>query len=214
LGFRGANEDYYSLENSSLAAVLARRRGIPITLSIVYAAMAQRGGLRPQMLNKPGHFLCALRHRCSNPRIGMLERLDERDPHGGGSPDGEGRRVGLSELTPGWRENVPASTIASYRPEGRHVVRRLFNNIAGILENSYEYEGTINVTKLNQMMSILTAFVVLVSDPREASKMPKMRERILAAELYGSSAEPELRGYHRDRGYDPLAFGVDGKFWE
>ena len=55
----------------------------------------ERGGLRPQMLNKPGHFLCALRHRCSNPRIGTLERLDERDPHGGGSPDGEGRRVGL-----------------------------------------------------------------------------------------------------------------------
>ena len=213
LGFRGANEDYYSLEHSSLAAVLARRRGIPITLSIVYAAVARRGGLRPQMLNKPGHFLCALRHRCFNPQIGTLERLDERDPHGGGSPDGEGRRVGLSELTPGWRENVPASTVASYRPEGRHVVRRLFNNIAGILESSYEYESAIDVLR-NTLVSVSTAFVVLASDPREASSIPKMRERLLAEELYGSIAEPELRGYHRDRGYDPLTFGVDGKFWE
>lgn len=59
-GFSGAADDYDDPSNSFLDEVLARRRGIPITLSIVYVATASRVGQRAVGVNAPGHFL--LRH--------------------------------------------------------------------------------------------------------------------------------------------------------
>ena len=45
-GFHGDREDYYDARNSYLNEVLARRSGIPISLGIVYMAVAARAGLR------------------------------------------------------------------------------------------------------------------------------------------------------------------------
>lgn len=59
-GFEGATTDYDDPRNSFLDQVLVRRRGIPITLSIVYVATAARIGQRAFGVNAPGHFL--LRH--------------------------------------------------------------------------------------------------------------------------------------------------------
>jgi len=57
LGFHGNTEDYYDPKNSLLPDVLARRTGIPITLSIVWCALAKRGGLLARGIAFPGHFL-------------------------------------------------------------------------------------------------------------------------------------------------------------
>lgn len=56
-GFRGNADDYYDPKNSLLPDVLSRRLGIPITLSIVWSAMAQRAGLIARGIAFPGHFL-------------------------------------------------------------------------------------------------------------------------------------------------------------
>nr|MCS5638086.1 tetratricopeptide repeat protein [Myxococcota bacterium] len=56
-GFRGNQEDYSNLENSFLDRVLETRRGIPITLSIVYLEIAGRLGLQAAGIAFPGHFL-------------------------------------------------------------------------------------------------------------------------------------------------------------
>ena len=56
-GFRGNAEDYYDPKNSLLPDVLSRRLGIPITLSIVWCAMAERAGLIARGIAFPGHFL-------------------------------------------------------------------------------------------------------------------------------------------------------------
>ena len=56
-GFEGDRLDYDDLRNSCLNAVVARRRGIPITLSLVYLDVAARVGLRAQGVSFPGHFL-------------------------------------------------------------------------------------------------------------------------------------------------------------
>jgi len=50
-GFTGNAHDYYDPRNSLLHVVLARKKGIPISLSVVWAAIARR-------LNLPCH-LCA-----------------------------------------------------------------------------------------------------------------------------------------------------------
>lgn len=56
-GFRGNQDDYYNPLNSYLPSVLEQRRGIPITLSLVYKAVAERVELRVEGVNSPGHFL-------------------------------------------------------------------------------------------------------------------------------------------------------------
>lgn len=56
-GFHGNKEDYYDPLNSYLNEVLARRCGIPITLGILYMAVAARTGLKMFGVNTPGHFV-------------------------------------------------------------------------------------------------------------------------------------------------------------
>lgn len=56
-GFIGNHDDYYSPLNSYLPAVLASKRGIPITLTLVYKAVAEQVGLPVDGVNAPGHFL-------------------------------------------------------------------------------------------------------------------------------------------------------------
>jgi regulator of sirC expression with transglutaminase-like and TPR domain len=56
-GFHGNREAYYEPANSYLNEVLARRRGIPISLGILYLAVAGRAGLPMFGVNTPGHFV-------------------------------------------------------------------------------------------------------------------------------------------------------------
>lgn len=57
LGFSGNLNNYYEPENSHLHQVLRRRRGIPITLALLYMELAQHMGLKAQGVSFPGHFL-------------------------------------------------------------------------------------------------------------------------------------------------------------
>jgi regulator of sirC expression with transglutaminase-like and TPR domain len=61
LGFSGNVNDYYAPENSYLHRVLATRRGIPITLALVYIEIAQQIGLEARGVSFPGHFLIKLK---------------------------------------------------------------------------------------------------------------------------------------------------------
>ncbi len=56
-GFYGNAVDYYSPLNSFLPVVLESRRGIPITLCLIYKAVAEKVGIPVVGLNLPGHFL-------------------------------------------------------------------------------------------------------------------------------------------------------------
>jgi regulator of sirC expression with transglutaminase-like and TPR domain len=56
-GFHGNEEDYYDPRNSYLNEVLDRRTGIPITLAIVYIAVAARAGVEVYGVATPGHFI-------------------------------------------------------------------------------------------------------------------------------------------------------------
>jgi len=55
--FAGNVEDYYDPRNSYLNDVLARKRGIPITLSVLYIEFARRIQFNLQGVGFPGHFL-------------------------------------------------------------------------------------------------------------------------------------------------------------
>jgi regulator of sirC expression with transglutaminase-like and TPR domain len=61
LGFAGNVNDYYDPRNSYLHTVLATRRGIPITLAVIYIEIATQIGLTARGVSFPGHFLIKLR---------------------------------------------------------------------------------------------------------------------------------------------------------
>ena len=61
LGFGGNANDYYDPGNSYLHQVLDTRRGIPITLALLYIELATQVGLTASGVSFPGHFLVKLR---------------------------------------------------------------------------------------------------------------------------------------------------------
>jgi regulator of sirC expression with transglutaminase-like and TPR domain len=61
LGFAGNVNDYYDARNSYLNDVLATRRGIPISLAVLYMELAQHVDLAVRGVSFPGHFLVKLR---------------------------------------------------------------------------------------------------------------------------------------------------------
>jgi len=56
-GFAGNTADYYNPRNSYLSSVLDTRSGIPISLVLIYKAVADRLGLKVVGINAPGHFM-------------------------------------------------------------------------------------------------------------------------------------------------------------
>lgn len=57
MGFGQNTNDYYAPENSYLQEVLRTRRGIPISLAVIWLELAQALGLHAQGISFPGHFL-------------------------------------------------------------------------------------------------------------------------------------------------------------
>lgn len=82
-GFLGNEHQFYDPRNSFLSDVLDRRRGIPITLSIVYLEVARRASLHAEGVGMPGHFIVRARERDSvaaslvDPFYGRL--IDRKD---------------------------------------------------------------------------------------------------------------------------------------
>ena len=64
-GFRGNRENYYHQNNSLLDQVMIDRRGIPISLAILYLSVIQRLNipcLKAHGIGFPGHFLLSINH--------------------------------------------------------------------------------------------------------------------------------------------------------
>ena len=57
VGLRGNEGDYYNIDNSVLPRVVETRRGIPITMALVYQLVAKRAGLAIDGVGLPGHFV-------------------------------------------------------------------------------------------------------------------------------------------------------------
>ena len=90
LGFHGNTEDYYDPRNSLLPDVLARKTGIPITLSIVWCAMAKTVGLHARGVAFPGHFLVRVDETASTDSVPVVI-----DPFQGGRIVDDGAAAAL-----------------------------------------------------------------------------------------------------------------------
>ncbi|MDP1780540.1 MAG: tetratricopeptide repeat protein [Hydrogenophaga sp.] len=57
MGFGGNVNNYYDPDNSYINAVLRTRRGIPISLAVLWLELAQGMDLKARGVNFPGHFM-------------------------------------------------------------------------------------------------------------------------------------------------------------
>lgn len=144
--FRGNATDYYDPRNSFLNDVIARQTGIPITLSILYMAVARRLGLGLQGTAFPGHFLVV--HR----RPGWPVVLDAFD-QGRILSEDECRQLAQHQgfaWDPRVLDPVP----------GRLVLRRVLNNLKAI------YAGQQDWTRL-----LRTSAQILAVTPEDSTEL-------------------------------------------
>lgn len=83
LGFEGERDDYYNPFNSYIDKVMSRRRGIPISLSVLTMAVGERAGMKVEGVGFPGHFLV---------RVGGPDGVYQDPFNGGELLDGQGLR--------------------------------------------------------------------------------------------------------------------------
>lgn len=143
LGFFGNRERYEDPRNSCLNAVLDRRTGIPITLSLVYIEIARRAGLRAEGVNFPGHFLVRALHdlHTDDPDDGLIV-----DPfHGGAILNEQECRLLLHRHL---------SDDAAWQPEllaratRRQILVRMLLNLKGLYVRWRSFPQARNVTDL------------------------------------------------------------------
>ncbi|MFG3252787.1 transglutaminase-like domain-containing protein [Streptomyces sp. NPDC048172] len=118
-GFRGAPGDYRRLESSLLHAVLRRRRGLPILLSVVWIEVARRAGAPVYGVALPGHFV-----------VGFGDPAGDHvlaDPFAGGRALAQGDVDLLVAGATGGRAPLSAAMLQPAGP--REIVLRILNNV-------------------------------------------------------------------------------------
>ena len=180
-GFSGDRSEYYDPRNSYLNHVLERRRGIPITLSIVTIEVARRVGVAAVGIGMPGHFV-------------VRDGLDDNvfaDPFNGVLLDREGCGRLLSLVQPDvvFDEQFLAPVGA------RAIITRLLANLKGIHLAQRDRAALISVLELRLAIPGVPA-----QERRELASALAADGRFLEA----AAALDELADIARDRGADAL----------
>jgi len=115
-GFHGNVEHYTDPLNSFIDEVLSRRKGLPITLSMVYMLVAQRTGLSLEPVGMPGHFVVGCFLEATPFFIDPFDQGALRTP---------------AELFAMLREHHPAPTLSDLAPTPvREVLCRCCRNLS------------------------------------------------------------------------------------
>ncbi len=121
-GFAGDRERYDTPDNSMLDQVLARRRGLPILLSVVYVEVARRAGVPLVGIGLPGHFVVG--HAGTRPPL-LLDPFDR------------GARI-AGPVHPGLLRPWSATEVAM----------RMLNNLVGAYVRRGNLEGAVRAAAL------------------------------------------------------------------
>ena len=146
LGFAGNETNYYDPGNSCLSRVIDTRRGIPVTLSLLYLLIAKRLKLPVYGVGTPGHFLLGFRED------GEAHFLDAFR---------QGRPLAASEVRRMLVRNGYEFRSEYLRPCGpRELLSRMMRNLLSI----YQKTGALGrAERLSQLVEI----VVTGREPRD-----------------------------------------------
>ncbi|MFZ0692656.1 MAG: transglutaminase-like domain-containing protein [Alphaproteobacteria bacterium] len=136
-GYKGDSDNYDDIANAALPRVIDRRKGLPVSLGVLYIHVARGEGWPIAGLNFPGHFLVRLEGRDG-------ERLI-LDPFNGG------RILGIDELRRLLKvaEGMDAELMPEhYEPvTNRDILLRLQNNLRMRLFRMGEVRRAASVTE-------------------------------------------------------------------
>lgn len=113
-GLGGDIDDYYDPRNSFLNEVMDRRKGIPISLAVVWMEVGRRAGIDVQGVGLPGHFLVYA--------AGQLV-----DPFGGGEAIGADEAAALFAENYGGTPRLNPEWLEPVRPES--ILERMLGNL-------------------------------------------------------------------------------------
>ena len=135
-GFHGSSASFDDPANSYLDQVLARRTGLPITLSLVYIEVASRVGLRCDGIGYPGHFIV----RCGDPDEPIYV-----------DPFQQGSRLDREELLANLRSHElhgasPESYLAAVTR--RQLLQRMLNNLHVLFRQRRELKPWLESVEL------------------------------------------------------------------
>ena|SRR6478609_7865455 len=182
LGFAGNVNNYYERGNSFIHHVLATRRGIPISLAVIFLELAAQLGLRAQGVSFPGHFLVKL-------RVGPGEVV--LDPFSGRSLS----RASLDEFLQTYRHSsglpddseLPIELFLQAAPP-RQILARMLRNLKEIHRVAEDWP---------RLLAVQQRLVLLL--PQDASER---RDRGLVLEALGHwpAAADDLAHYLQEQG--------------
>lgn len=135
-GYHGDVETYDNIQNADLIDVIERRKGMPITLSILYILAARAQGWDVAGLNLPGHFVV---------------RLDKDGHRVIFDPFNRCEILNAPELRQLLKKTLgPTAELSSsyYEPVTvRQILIRLQNNVKIRLIETEDYEGALGVVE-------------------------------------------------------------------
>jgi len=150
-GFTGNTRDFHSPKNSFLSEVLQSRRGNPLSLSLIYAIIAQNLDIPIYGINLPRHFVLGYLDRFSLYKTNSIYKADALffiNPFSKGAVFSHGEiDQFLSQLKMDKKESYykAATNVA--------IVKRILNN----LEYSYEQLGNApKVEEIQELKSVLS----------------------------------------------------------
>jgi regulator of sirC expression with transglutaminase-like and TPR domain len=118
-GFRGDVDDYDDPRNCFLHTTLARRRGMPITLSLIYITVGRRCGYSMAGIGLPWHFVARIGDEASG-----YAYLDPFDGGQSSSPEGLAQLLRQRGVEPGERLDLYLAAITP-----RQLLMRMLLNI-------------------------------------------------------------------------------------
>ena len=146
-GFRGNTQDYYASGNSYVPAVLETKRGLPITLSLIYKSVAERLGLRAWGVGLPGHFLVGV--DAGDSREGEAPTMLV-DPFNGGriltADEAHARIQEMFGAEAEWSEEMlrPASN--------RHWLTRILQNLLNVFGSANQFADVAAVLEMEMLL--------------------------------------------------------------
>ncbi len=135
-GFLGNNDDYHDPRNSYLNDVIDRRLGIPITLSVLYAEMARRVGVKARGVGFPGRYLV----KCEAGRGEVIV-----DCFDGRTIDRAGCQSLLDSMY-GGKVKLNAEMLRASTP--RETLGRMLNNLRGVFTQKKQFPRALRYLDL------------------------------------------------------------------
>ena len=170
LGFEGNRDDYYNPRNNFLNIVIDTKKGIPITLSIIYIQLGNYIGLELKPVGFPGHFLVKYSEEMILDPFNRGALLDIEDLEEIlGDIYGEG-----TQFNPEYLNEI----------EPEKILVRIVRNLKNSYMQSFNYENAMHC--INMVRGLMP------DDPEEIRDMGIVQSRLLQNDLAVHSLEKYL----------------------